>query len=108
MFVPYIDLLPSMIQKLVDRSPPTISKRYWESYLKALGENGLFFKKHEYQIFEKAFGNQAGTIGWFQFLQVIRNPLSNKRRESVENIFSYISQQYEHLNPQNIGIFLKI
>jgi hypothetical protein len=62
----------------------------------------------EYQIFEKAFGDQAGTIGWFQFLQVVRNPLSHKRRESVENIFSHISQQYEHLNPQNIGIFLKI
>jgi hypothetical protein len=35
----------------------------------------------------------------------VKNPLNPKRRELVENIFSHINQQYEHLNPQNVGKF---
>ena len=64
----------------------------------------MFFKKHEYQIFEKAFGQQAGIIGWFQFLQAVKIPLNDKRKELVDNIYTFIKQQSEHLNPSAIGM----
>jgi hypothetical protein len=51
-----------------------------------LNANGIFFKKYELQVFEKAFGQQ-GSINWFAFLSHLREPMGPIRRELVQLIF---------------------
>ena len=46
--------------------------------VQALGENGIFFKKFEYQVFEKAFGDQ-GNIHWFSLMSLLREPMNPAR-----------------------------
>jgi hypothetical protein len=51
-----------------------------------LNANGIFFKKYELQVFEKAFNDQ-GFINWFTFLSHLKEPMGPLRRELVQNIF---------------------
>lgn len=50
--------------------------------MQALNANGIFFKKYELQVFEKAFG-KPGQVDWFAFLSHLKEPMGPLRRELV-------------------------
>jgi hypothetical protein len=47
-----------------------------------MNANGIFFKKYELQVFQKAFGEE-GSINWFTFLSKLREPMGPLRRQLV-------------------------
>lgn len=62
---------------------------------KALQQNGIFFKKFEIQVFQKAF-EENGRIHWFSFMQQLREPLNQFRADLLEHV-------YDSIDPHNAG-----
>lgn len=54
--------------------------------MQALNENGVFFKKFEWQVFEKAFLHE-GTINWYAFISLLREPLNATRAETLQRVW---------------------
>lgn len=57
---------------------------HWE--MQALNENGVFFKKFEWQVFEKAFLHE-GTINWYAFIALLRESLNATRGETLQRVW---------------------
>ena len=60
---------------------------------KALQQNGIFFKKFEIQVFQKAF-EEEGRFNWFGFMQLLREPLNNFRTDLLEKIYDTIDPDH--------------
>lgn len=75
----------------LEASRPLTSNMYHCLYVQALNANGIFFKKYELQVFEKAFG-KSGQVDWFAFLSHLKEPMGPLRRELVEHIFDSMDQ----------------
>ena len=61
--------------------------------MQALNANGIFFKKYQIQVFQKAYKNEDGKINWFDFLSHLKEPLGPARRQLVELIFDSMDEQ---------------
>lgn len=61
--------------------------------MKALNENGIFFKVYEIQVFQKAYSNEQGLVDWFTFMGHLREPMGPLRRQLVEAIFDSIDSE---------------
>lgn len=54
-----------------------------EQFEDVLGKNGIFFKKFEYQAYQKAYGDGGANVNWFEFLRYLKEPMSPERRKLV-------------------------
>jgi len=71
-----------MILPFLDLSSLSNLNMYPSFIMQALNANGLFFKKYEIQVFQKAYG-ENGKINWFRFLSHLREPMGPIRKQLV-------------------------
>jgi len=51
--------------------------------MQAFNENGIFLKKNDFQVLEKAYKQESGKLNWFHFLSHLREPMGPVRRQLV-------------------------
>jgi Ca2+-binding EF-hand superfamily protein len=66
-----------------------------DQFEEVLSKNGLFLKKFEYQVYQKAYGDESGKVNWFSFLGNIREPLAPQRKQLVEKIFDSLDTEHK-------------